>query len=118
MINPLQGSTITFSGFLKDDNREIITDLSPYVFRALIKSRFKPDVFVFSTASSGDTAITMSGTGLATWKLLPTQSKKLSGETLLELDVTENSTGDKKMGKTIIFCVDETIFSQQVNFEL
>lgn len=118
MINPLQGSTITFSGFLKDDNGDIIPSLSPYVFRALIKSRFKPDVFVFSTASSGDTAITVSETGLATWKLLPTQSKKLSGETLLELDVTENLTGDKKMGKTIIFCVDETVFSQQVNFEL
>ena len=117
MTNPLQGSTITFSGFLKDDNGDIIIDLSPYVFRALIKSRFKPDVFVFSTASSGDTAITVSETGLVTWKLLPTQSKKLSGETLLELDVTD-STGDKKMGKTIIFCVDETVFSQQVNFEL
>ena len=35
MNNPLQGETIFFSGFLKDDEGNIITEFAPYTFRAL-----------------------------------------------------------------------------------
>ena len=47
MNNPLQGETIYFSGFLKDDEDNIITDFEPYKFRALIKSRMLPSTFLF-----------------------------------------------------------------------
>ena len=120
MNNPLQGETIFFSGFLKDDEGNIITDFAPYTFRAFIKSKMLPDTFLFSTASSGDTQIsvsTASGTeGLVTWKILPTQSKLLQGETVLEIDCTEVSGGRKRLGKTIVFYMEPTEISKHINF--
>ena len=116
MNNPLQGETIFFSGFLKDDEGNIITDFDPYIFRAFIKSKMSSDTFLFSTASSGDTQISVSTAGLVTWKILPTQSKLLQGETILEIDCTETSTGTKRLGKTIVFYVEETGISKHINF--
>ena len=116
MNNPLQGETIFFSGFLKDDEGNIITDFAPYTFRAFIKSKMLPNTFLFSTASSGDTQISVSTAGLVTWKILPTQSKLLQGETILEIDCTETSTGTKRLGKTIVFYVEETGISKHINF--
>ena len=116
MNNPLQGETIFFSGFLKDDEGNIITDFDPYIFRAFIKSKMLPNTFLFSTASSGDTQISVSEAGLVTWKILPTQSKLLQGETILEIDCTETSTGTKRLGKTIVFYVEETGISKHINF--
>ena len=116
MNNPLQGETIFFSGFLKDDEGNIITEFAPYTFRAFIKSKMSSDTFLFSTASSGDTQISVSTEGLVTWKILPTQSKLLQGETILEIDCTETSTGTKKLGKTIVFYVEETGISKHINF--
>ena len=121
MNNPLQGETIFFSGFLKDDEGNIITEFAPlYTFRAFIKSKMSSDTFLFSTASSGDTQISVStasgSTGLVTWKILPTQSKLLQGETILEIDCTETSTGTKRLGKTIVFYVEETGISKHINF--
>lgn len=116
MNNPLQGETIFFSGFLKDDEGNIITDFAPYTFRAFIKSKMLPNTFLFSTASSGDTQISVSTAGLVTWKILPTQSKLLQGETVLEIDCTETSTGTKRLGKTIVFYVEETGISKHINF--
>lgn len=120
MTNPLQGSTITFSGFLKDDNGVIITDFTGLTFRALIKSKLRTESYLFSSAASGDTAISIStasgSTGLVSWKVIPTQSKNLSGETVLEIEVKETASGDRKMGKTIVFCVEETNFAQHINF--
>ena len=121
MNNPLQGETIFFSGFLKDDEGNPITDFAPYTFRAFIKSKMSSDTFLFSTASSGDTQISVSTAsgataGLVTWKILPTQSKLLQGETILEIDCTETSTGTKRLGKTIVFYVEETGISQHINF--
>lgn len=116
MNNPLQGETIFFSGFLKDDEGNPITDFAPYTFRAFIKSKMLPNTFLFSTASSGDTQISVSTAGLVTWELLPTQSKLLQGETILEIDCTETSTGTKRLGKTIVFYVEETGISKHINF--
>ena len=117
MNNPLQGETIFFSGFLKDDEGNIITEFAPlYTFRAFIKSKMLPTTFLFSTASSGDTQISVSTAGLVTWKILPTQSKLLQGETILEIDCTETSTGTKRLGKTIVFYVEETGISKHINF--
>ena len=117
MNNPLQGETIFFSGFLKDDEGNIITEFAPlYTFRAFIKSKMSSDTFLFSTASSGDTQINVSTAGLVTWKILPTQSKLLQGETILEIDCTETSTGTKRLGKTIVFYVEETGISKHINF--
>ena len=117
MNNPLQGETIFFSGFLKDDEGNIITEFAPlYTFRAFIKSKMSSDTFLFSTASSGDTKINVSTAGLVTWKILPTQSKLLQGETILEIDCTETSTGTKRLGKTIVFYVEETGISKHINF--
>ncbi len=117
MNNPLQGETIFFSGFLKDDEGNIITKFAPlYTFRAFIKSKMSSDTFLFSTASSGDTQISVSTAGLVTWKILPTQSKLLQGETILEIDCTETSTGTKRLGKTIVFYVEETGISKHINF--
>ena len=117
MNNPLQGETIFFSGFLKDDEDNIITEFAPlYTFRAFIKSKMLPNTFLFSTASSGDTQISVSTAGLVTWKILPTQSKLLQGETILEIDCTETSTGTKRLGKTIVFYVEETGISKHINF--
>lgn len=116
MNNPLQGETIFFSGFLKDDEGNIITEFAPYTFRAFIKSKMSSDTFLFSTASSGDTQISVSTAGLVTWKILPTQSKLLQGETILEIDCTETSTGTKRLGKTIVFYVEETGISKHINF--
>lgn len=116
MNNPLQGETIFFSGFLKDDEGNIITEFAPYTFRAFIKSKMLPNTFLFSTASSGDTQISVSTAGLVTWKILPTQSKLLQGETILEIDCTETSTGTKRLGKTIVFYVEETGISKHINF--
>ena len=117
MNNPLQGETIFFSGFLKDDEGNIITDFAPlYTFRAFIKSKMLPNTFLFSTASSGDTQISVSEAGLVMWKILPTQSKLLQGETILEIDCTETSTGTKRLGKTIVFYVEETGISKHINF--
>ena len=117
MNNPLQGETIFFSGFLKDDEGNIITEFAPlYTFRAFIKSKMLPNTFLFSTASSGDTQISVSTAGLVTWELLPTQSKLLQGETILEIDCTETSTGTKRLGKTIVFYVEETGISKHINF--
>lgn len=117
MNNPLQGETIFFSGFLKDDEGNIITEFAPlYTFRAFIKSKMLPNTFLFSTASSGDTQISVSTEGLVTWKILPTQSKLLQGETILEIDCTETSTGTKRLGKTIVFYVEETGISKHINF--
>lgn len=117
MNNPLQGETIFFSGFLKDDEGNIITEFAPlYTFRAFIKSKMSSDTFLFSTGSSGDTQISVSTAGLVTWKILPTQSKLLQGETILEIDCTETSTGTKRLGKTIVFYVEETGISKHINF--
>lgn len=116
MNNPLQGETIFFSGFLKDDEGNIITEFAPYTFRAFIKSKMLSNTFLFSTASSGDTQISVSTAGLVTWKILPTQSKLLQGETVLEIDCTETSTGTKRLGKTIVFYVEETGISKHINF--
>ena len=118
MNNPLQGETIFFSGFLKDDEGNTITgtDFALYTFRAFIKSKMLPNTFLFSTASSGDTQISVSTAGLVTWKILPTQSKLLQGETILEIDCTETSTGTKRLGKTIVFYVEETGISKHINF--
>ena len=118
MNNPLQGETIFFSGFLKDDEGNTITgtDFALYTFRAFIKSKMSSDTFLFSTASSGDTQISVSTAGLVTWELLPTQSKLLQGETILEIDCTETSTGTKRLGKTIVFYVEETGISKHINF--
>ena len=116
MNNPLQGETIFFSGFLKDDEGNTITEFAPYTFRAFIKSKMLPNTFLFSTASSGDTQISVSTEGLVTWKILPTQSKLLQGETILEIDCTETSTGTKRLGKTIVFYVEETGISKHINF--
>ena len=116
MNNPLQGETIFFSGFLKDDEGNIITEFAPYTFRAFIKSKMLSNTFLFSTASSGDTKISVSTAGLVTWKILPTQSKLLQGETILEIDCTETSTGTKILGKTIVFYVEETGISKHINF--
>lgn len=117
MNNPLQGETIFFSGFLKDDEGNIITEFAPlYTFRAFIKSKMLPNTFLFSTASSGDTQISVSTAGLVTWKILPTQSKLLQGETILEIDCTETSTRTKRLGKTIVFYVEETGISKHINF--
>lgn len=117
MNNPLQGETIFFSGFLKDDEGNTITEFAPlYTFRAFIKSKMSSDTFLFSTAASGDTKINVSTAGLVTWKILPTQSKLLQGETILEIDCTETSTGTKRLGKTIVFYVEETGISKHINF--
>ena len=116
MNNPLQGETIFFSGFLKDDEGNTITDFEPYIFRAFIKSKMLPNTFLFSTEASGDTQISVSEAGLVTWKILPTQSKLLQGETILEIDCTETSTGTKRLGKTIVFYVEETGISKHINF--
>ena len=117
MNNPLQGETIFFSGFLKDDEGNIITEFEPlYTFRAFIKSKMLPNTFLFSTGASGDTQISVSTAGLVTWKILPTQSKLLQGETILEIDCTETSTGTKRLGKTIVFYVEETGISKHINF--
>ena len=117
MNNPLQGETIFFSGFLKDDEGNIITEFAPlYTFRAFIKSKMLPNTFLFSTASSGDTQISVSTAGLVTWKILPTQSKLLQGETILEIDCTETITATKRLGKTIVFYVEETGISKHINF--
>lgn len=116
MNNPLQGETIFFSGFLKDDEGNPITDFAPYTFRAFIKSKMLPNTFLFSTESSGDTQISVSTAGLVTWKILPTQSKLLQGETILEIDCTETSTRTKRLGKTIVFYVEETGISKHINF--
>lgn len=116
MNNPLQGETIFFSGFLKDDEGNIITEFAPYTFRAFIKSKMSSDTFLFSTNASGDTKINVSTAGLVTWKILPTQSKLLQGETILEIDCTETSTGTKRLGKTIVFYVEETGISKHINF--
>ena len=121
MNNPLQGETIFFSGFLKDDEGNIITDFETYTFRAFFKSKMLPTTFLFSTDASGDTKInvsTASGAtaGLLTWELVPTQSKLLQGETVLEIDCTETSTGTKRLGKTIVFYVEETGISKHINF--
>ena len=122
MNNPLQGETIFFSGFLKDDEGNIITELAPlYTFRAFIKSKMLPDTFLFSTDASGDTKInvsTASGAtaGLLTWELTPTQSKLLQGETVLEIDCTEVSGRRKRLGKTIVFYMEPTEISKHINF--
>ena len=120
MNNPLQGETIFFSGFLKDDEGNIITEFAPlYTFRAFIKSKMLPNTFLFSTGASGDTKISVASgatAGLVTWKILPTQSKLLQGETILEIDCTETSTGTKRLGKTIVFYVEETGISKHINF--
>ena len=116
MNNPLQGETIFFSGFLKDDEGNPITEFAPYIFRAFIKSKMLPNTFLFSTASSGDTQISVSTAGLVTWKILPTQSKLLQGETILEIDCTETETSTKRLGKTIVFYVEETGISKHINF--
>ena len=116
MNNPLQGETIFFSGFLKDDEGNIITDFDPYIFRAFFKSKMLSTTFLFSTGASGDTQISVSTTGLVTWKILPTQSKLLQGETILEIDCTETITATKRLGKTIVFYVEETGISKHINF--
>ena len=116
MNNPLQGETIFFSGFLKDDEGNTITNFAPYTFRAFIKSKMLSTTFLFSTGVSGDTQINVSEAGLVTWELLPTQSKLLQGETILEIDCTETSTRTKRLGKTIVFYVEETGISKHINF--
>lgn len=120
MNNPLQGETIFFSGFLKDDEGNIITDFAPYIFRAFFKSKMLSTTFLFSTAASGDTKINVStasgSTGLLTWELKPTQSKLLQGETILEIDCTERSGGTKRLGKTIVFYMEPTEISKHINF--
>ena len=119
MNNPLQGETIFFSGFLKDDEGNTITEFAPYTFRAFIKSKMLANTFLFSNDASGDTKISVASgatAGLLTWKLIPTQSKLLQGETVLEIDCTERSGGTKKLGKTIVFYVEETGISKHINF--
>lgn len=117
MNNPLQGETIYFSGFLKDDEDNIITDFEPYKFRALIKSRMLPSTFLFSDKEENeDLKISITEEGLVTWKLIPDQSKNLQGETVLEIDCTEDSSKDKKLGKTVIFTIEETSISKHETF--
>ena len=118
MNNPLQGETIYFSGFLKDDEDNIITDFEPYIFRALIKSRMLPSTFLFSNEEETpeDLKISITEEGLVTWKLIPDQSKNLQGETVLEIDCTERSSRDKKLGKTVIFNIEETSISKHETF--
>lgn len=118
MNNPLQGETIYFSGFLKDDEDNIITDFDPYIFRALIKSRMLSSTFLFSNEEETDEDLKISITeeGLVTWKLIPDQSKNLQGETVLEIDCTEVSSKDKKLGKTVIFNIEETSISKHETF--
>ncbi len=89
-----QGEQLTFNGHLKDDNGNVITDLSDYQISAAL-CRKDTSAQVWSTGSSQDAAAITVGTGgLVTFALSGEVTRNLLGKYTFEAKITKISTGE------------------------
>ena len=96
-----QGEQATFSGHLKDDSGNIVTNLSGYkISAALCRNNSDTAVAIWSTDNSvsGALAITIGSGGLVSFTLPATVTRNLLGTYVFEVKLTNTSTSEVVIG--------------------
>lgn len=94
-----QGEQVTFGGYLKNNSRQIITNLSGFTISAMLSRKGESAYCWSTTQGAGDGVINVNNTtGYITFVLGKAITRNLSGAYTFECKITSNSSGEIAIG--------------------